>query len=168
MKRTPLKPGKPLSRKTPMKRGQKPMAKVSKKNSKKWVDRKLIDEYMAANPRDELRSLLERCGFQIPTWNPPERKEFEPHHLFGNQGQRWDLKTNIVSVQPSTHDWCHDHKFQSDWRIIGLHLKWTKGEVLESEFKVATGRSVSGWLSLQTPANEMVAAMLNELKAAFP
>jgi hypothetical protein len=123
---------------------------ISKKNSKKWVNRKLIDEYMEANPRDELRRHLNDCGFLIPCWDSRPR-QFECHHIFGNFGQRWDLLSNVVSVSPSTHDWLHDHKHQADWRLIGLWVKHSKGELCLVEFTIVTGKRLAGWLDMNPP-----------------
>lgn len=123
----------------------------SKKNSRPWENRELVDAYMERNQRDELRSVLQSCGFYLPAWNPMGRKKYEPHHIFGNRGQRYDLVFNIISVQPSTHDWCHDHKKQSEWRICALWVKLQKDELNLSEFKKATGMNLAGWLDKNKP-----------------
>lgn len=122
---------------------------------------------MKSNPKDELAAVLMYCGFDIPGYRFAGRKEFEPHHIFGNFGQRYDLVSNIVSVSSATHDWCHSHKHQSDWRIASLWLKMKKGELCPEEFRTVTGKCLAGWLEMQNSENSQVELMRQELLAKY-
>lgn len=139
---------------------------ISRKNSKRWADRALIESYMARKQRDELLPVLERCGFHVPQYRLPGRQEFEPHHIFGNMGQRWDLLSNVISVSHATHDWCHNHKFQAEWRVAALWVKLDESELSLSEFRTVTGRNLEGYLEM-FPMEHPLLLEMSEVLMAF-
>lgn len=113
----------------------------------------MIEDYLKNNPYDELYPLLLECGFKVPAYQPFGRQRYEPHHLFGGN-PKWDLKSNVVSVSPATHDWCHNHQNQAEWRIVGLAVKLRKRELSQEEFRTATGKNLAGWLIIHEPSTD--------------
>jgi hypothetical protein len=139
------------------------MRNRSPTNSRPWENQELVAEYLKSHPFDELYPLLVELGFKVPAWQPPGRNPYEPHHLFGNMGQRWDKVTNIISVSPATHDWCHNHQAQDEWRIAALYIKLRKRELDLADFKTITGKYLGGWLSIHQPEHDGLKLMHESL-----
>lgn len=105
----------------------------SPKNYRPQSNPALVAEYRMNNPRCEIGHILKAAGL-IKTWSPMET---QLHHIMGSRKGRWDLLTNLISVSPEVHEFCHANRTSSN--VLCLWMKMDKGELCWSEFETASG-----------------------------
>lgn len=120
-----------INRKTPLKRGAKPIPKVSRKYKSKFTDKAIQSSYRQNNPGCELWKII-RLYVQDAL---PHGTEL--HHIMGSRKGRADMVTNLIMLSKPAHDWCH--KFRTEGNVLCLWVKLAKGELSWSEFEAASG-----------------------------
>lgn len=167
-----MKRGGPLKRKTGLKPGtfNRPSNKTCPKiglrpkrarrlraksltNSNRHVNLKFREEYMAANPMCEMRTVFPkwggfhwlylRSGVSHPLRN--DTASTDPHHILWGQARRHDIRANLLAICREAHDFCH--KFKVDGMVLALEAKRRKGELDFAELDRISRMSVKGWLS---------------------
>ncbi len=125
------------------------------KNRRGCLNESLCDEYRENNDKCELLPLFFKAGivvrsgfFTADTW-----QRTELHHIFGGK-QRWDLKSNLITLNFMVHGCAAHGTDEVDMRIGCLFSKWKKtpSELDVAELNQAAGMArpdaqpVLGWL----------------------
>ena len=161
MKRTQLKRGKPLQRKTPLKcrtelkqtgcLKRTPLRKTAKKK-KENVNRYALDQYREANPECEFKGLLDPPGGHC--------EQLDPHHI---ARIRWDRKEFLLTLCRNCHDW--GHKDDAQFIVWCLWKKWKKGELdLELLNSKKRGKRLEFYLVENPSYLELTNSMIEELR----
>lgn len=138
-------------------------------NSRPWINETLRDLYADANPACELAPLIrDRVYSRLwEAWLPSKCVAAdEAHHIFHPSGERWDLKSNLICLCRTMHDWCHANEPES--KVACLYAKWKKSRTgqyvagkyvteVPDEFDLgelnrACGKDVLWWLKFQSLA----------------
>lgn len=123
----------------------------SRTNSRRHENKKLVAEYREQNPYCELHQF---AGV------PGGRFGEEINHIFSVR-KRWDLRSNIIHLSQSAHQWFH--QFPIDGRVTCLYVKFMKNELDDAEIKLASGMYVAGWLAMKEPTIDWVIPLRDEL-----
>lgn len=136
------------------------MRRVSKKNSRYWVDDALNWEYRQANPYCEVSRYfpnVSRNETRIPGTpativHATETMRDHVHHIsMGHSGnRRWDRKWNLLSVGWHAHTFIHDSPV--DGLALCLYAKLRKGEWNHAEAFTTLGLNLFG-KPLSQPCN---------------
>ena len=75
------------------------------------------------------------------------------HHIFHNNRQRVDNRTNVISVCHTIHRLYYHGTmpYEPDNKLVAFHVKFIKGELNLDEFNEASGFALLGWLMMNEP-----------------
>lgn len=148
-----------ITRKTPIKRGRKPMAKKSKTNSRKFQDSVLREAYRQNNPECELTPWFKANFTSLQIVD----RSLDLHHI--RKLGRKDCWSNFIRVARSIHEW--DAVRPVEMAIICIWTKWRKQEINWTELDKCGNGTVAGWLGRHRPEIEVFVSPWNDLMGAL-
>jgi hypothetical protein len=134
------------------------LRRVSKTNSRPWLNESLRRDYREVFAVCELKHVLAKHHRDELDMRD---ESAEVHHVVGGAGRRADKWSNLITVSASVHRWIHANP--PDGRILCLWKKMTKAELRADEFREIHGMYLAGWLDINRPRLDWVAPLWREL-----